>query len=444
MNKMKYIRLFTVFLIVIPSIAGFAQTKPTVWTLQACIDYARQNNIQVRSSRIASQTGLVDIKEARSQLFPSLIFSSSQDWVHQKTEQENGNFKSQNTYTGSYSLNSGITLYNGGKLTKSVRLQEISARALKYDTEVSENDIEIAVTEIYLQILYANEALKTNLQTLETSKAQLDRSKELYEAGSIAVSDYAQIKAQYSNDRYQVTVAENTLALTRLELKQLLELGLNEPFEVFFPEIDTSKVLVPVPTVAEVYHTALEVMPEVKSNRLSTEAALLQEKIAASDRLPNLSLSVSVNTNHDSQSDYSFSKQINNRFSENIGINISIPISKNRQVKSAVERARLQTESTKLEERNTEKTLLKTIETLHQEVLSAQSRYLAASNSLKSATLSYRLVQEQFNAGMKNTVELLTEKNNYLSALQEQTQAKYQAVLAIRLLNFYQNEPIGI
>lgn len=157
---MKYIRLFTVFLIVIPSIAGFAQTKPTVWTLQACIDYARQNNIQVRSSRIASQTGLVDMKEARSQLFPSLIFSSSQDWVHQKTEQKNGNFKSQNTYTGSYSLNSGITLYNGGKLTKSVRLQEISARALKYDTEVSENDIEIAVTEIYLQILYANEALK--------------------------------------------------------------------------------------------------------------------------------------------------------------------------------------------------------------------------------------------------------------------------------------------
>ena len=58
--------------------------------------------------------------------------------------------------------------------------------------------------------------------------------------------------------------------------------------------------------------------------------------------------------------------------------------------------------------------------------------------------MSYNLVQEQFNAGMKNTVELLTEKNNYLSALQEQIQAKFEAILSLKLLNFYRNQPIEI
>lgn len=441
---MNYIRLFITFFIVISSSAGFTQKKPALWTLRECIDYARKNNIQVQSSRINNQTGVVNLLESKAQLFPSLVFSSTQGWSHQKTQDTDNKFNSRSAYTGSYSLNAGMTLYNGSKLTRSVKKQKISVKALEYETSVVENDIEISVTEGYLQILYANEALKTNRQTLETSKAQLDRAEELYKAGSIAVSDRSQIKAQYSNDQYQVTLAENTLALAKLQLKQLLELELDESFEIHFPELSDADVLTLVPSLKEVYETALKVMPEMKSSKLNVDAALLDEKIAAADRLPSITFNASVGTDHDSDSDYSFRKQLNNRLNENIGINISIPIAQNRQIKSAVEKAKLQTETAQLEEMNTRKTLLKTIETLYQNAISAQSRYIAATNSVKSASESYRLVQAQFNAGMKNTVELLTEKNNFLSAIQEQIQAKYDAILSIKLLNFYQNQPIEL
>ncbi|WP_294142300.1 TolC family protein [uncultured Sanguibacteroides sp.] len=441
---MNYIRLFITFFIVISSMAGFTQEKPALWTLRECIDYARKNNIQVQSSRINNQTGIASLLESKAQLFPSLVFSSTQGWSHQKTQDTNNKFNSQSAYTGSYSLSAGMTLYNGSKLTRSVKKQKISAEVLEYEISIAENDIEISVTEGYLQILYANEALKTNKQNLETSKAQLDRAEELYNAGSIAVSDRAQIRAQYSNDQYQVTLAENTLALAKLQLKQLLELELDESFEIYFPELSDAKILTLVPSLNEVYETALKVMPEMKSSKLNVDAALLDEKIAAADRLPSITFNASVGTNHDSDSDYSFRKQLNNRLNENIGINISIPIAQNRQVKSAVEKAKLQTETAQLDEINTRKTLLKTVETLYQNAISAQSRYMAASNSVKSASESYRLVQAQFDAGMKNTVELLTEKNNYLSAIQEQIQAKYDAILSIKLLNFYQNQPIEL
>ena len=357
-----------------------------------------------------------------------MTFSSSQGWGHQKTEQTDGKFKSQSAYTGSYTLNGGLTIYNGGKLTRSIRQQQITNTAQEYQVNMAENDIEIAVTEAYLQILYANESLKTNRQTLETSAAQLARSKELLAAGSIAPSDYAQIEAQYSNDQYNVTMAENTLTLNKLQLKQLLELEPTDSFDVYFPELEDTQVLTPAPSLLEVYQIALETMPEMKNSQLNVESAQLEEKIAAGDRLPSISLSASVATNHDSESDHSFSKQLNNRLNENVGINISIPISKNRQIKSAVEKAKLQTETAPL----------------HQNVISAQSRYVAATNSVKSATMSYNLVQAQFDAGMKNTVELLTEKNNYLSALQEQIQAKFEAILSLKLLNFYRNQPIEI
>lgn len=435
----------TILFIIIPSLMGFSQEKPTSsWNLKDCIDYARKNNIQVQSAKVSQKSSNVDFLQAKAQLFPSLTFSSSQGWGHQKIEQTNGKFKSQSAYTGSYTLNGGLTLYNGSKLTRSIRQQQITNEAQAYQVNMAENDIEIAVTEVYLQILYAHESLKTNQQNLETSAAQLARSKELLAAGSIASSDYAQIEAQYSNDQYNVTMAENTLTLNKLQLKQLLELEPTDNFEVYFPELEDSQVLEPAPSLTEVYRIALETMPEMKNSRLNVESAQLEEKITASDRLPSISLSASVSTNHDSDSDYSFSKQLNNRLNENVGINISIPISKNRQIKSAVEKAKLQTETARLEELNTRKELWKTVETLHQNVISAQSRYIAATQSVKSATMSYNLVQEQFNAGMKNTVELLTEKNNYLSALQEQIQAKFEAILSLKLLNFYQNQPIEI
>ena len=435
----------TILFIIIPSLVGFSQEKPTSsWNLKDCIDYARKNNIQVQSAKVTQQNAYIDLLQAKAQLFPSLTFNSSQNWGHQKTEQSDGKFKSQSAYTGNYTLNGGLTIYNGSKLTRTIRQQQITNIAQEYQVNIAENDIEIAVTEAYLQILYANESLKTNHQTLETSAAQLARSKELLAAGSIAPSDYAQIEAQYSNDQYNVTMAENTLTLNKLQLKQLLELDPTDSFDIYFPELEATQVLTPAPSPLEVYQIALETMPEMKNSQLNVESARLEEKIAAGDRLPSISLCASVATNQDSESDHSFSKQLNNRLNENVGLNISIPISKNRQIKSAIEKAKLQTETARLEELNTRKELWKTVETLHQNVISAQSRYVAATNSVKSATISYNLVQEQFDAGMKNTVELLTEKNNYLSALQEQIQAKFEAILSLKLLNFYRNQPIEI
>lgn len=441
----KRIHITTIILIIIPSLVGFSQEKPTSsWSLQECIKYARENNIQVQMTRKNSESASVDLLTSKAQLFPSLVFASDQGWSNQKIEQANGEYKSENGYSGNYNLNAGLTLYNGRKLTRSIQQQEINVKAQEYQENIEMNDIEISVTEAYLQILYANESLKTNRQTAETSAAELARSKELLAAGSIAESDYAQLEAQFYNDQYQVTLAENALATAQLDLKQLLELDIDEEFSIYFPELDDSQVFTPIPSLEDVYSTALKVMPEMKKSQLDVNSAELGEKIAASDRLPSISLNASVSTGHNSRDNHSVGSQLNNQLNENIGINISIPIAQKRQTKSAIEKARITTETALLEELNTRKTLLKTVESLHQNARSAQSRYAAATNTVKAAAASYQLVQEQFNAGMKNTVELLTEKNNYLSALQEQIQAKFEAILSIKLLNFYRNEPITL
>lgn len=425
-----------------PASSAAGQTSGQGWTLRQCIDYARENNIQVQSSQVSLQSAQVDLQQAKADRTPTLGFTTSQNVIHQKKENEN--FSSDGTYSGNYALNASLTLYNGGKLKHSLRQQQIVNRSREYEVEVARNDIEIAVTQAYLEILYANETVKTNAQTVESSAAQMEQSKALLEAGSIARSDYAQMEAQYSSDCYQLTVSENDLAQARLQLKQLLELGIDSTFDVVFPEIDSSTVLAEVPRLEEVYRTALEVMPQMESGRLNIQSALAGERVAKADGLPTVTASAAIGTGNTSGTNYSFYNQLNNKLNESAGITVSVPIFNNRQARTSRAKARLETRQAELDYADAEKNLLTTVESLYQDAVSAQSRYRAATDKVRSAGLSYSLVLGQFEAGMKNTVELLTEKNNYLAAQQEQIQAKYQAVLSIRLLDFYRNVPIEL
>ena len=133
-----------------------------------------------------------------------------------------------------------------------------------------------------------------------------------------------------------------------------------------------------------------------------------------------------------------------NKLNESIGLTLSVPIFSNRENKSAVEKAKLQISEAELEYLNAQKELQKTIEDIYLNATSSQAQYAAAIEQVKASKTSYNLAQEQFNLGMKNTVELLTEKNNFLSAQQEMLQAKYMAILNAQLLRFYQGKEITL
>ncbi len=415
-----------------------------LWSLKDCIDYALANNIEIKSSKVSMQSNYEDVQQAKVSQLPSLNFSSSQSLVNQKKLSSNGDYKSNGTYSGNYAINTGITLYNGGKLVNSKNQTDILYKSSELNVKEAQNNIEIAVTQAYLNILYANESLKTARKTVEVSQTQYDRSKALCQAGSISSVDLAQIEAQLGNDKYQLVLCENNLAKSRLTLKQLLEMGIDESFDLLFPELDTSTVLEQLPTLYEVYNTALSVMPQIERSRLLIESSKVGEKIALADMLPSVTMNAAIGTGNISGTNLSLYNQLNNKLNENIGISLSIPIFNKRSSKTSINKSKLQTQQAILNKTNSEKSLLGTIESLYQDAKSAQSRYKAATDKLKYSELSYRLVNEQFNEGMKNTVELLTEKQNFISAQQEQIEAKYQSVLSVKLLKFYQNQPIEL
>lgn len=429
-----------------------ADSLPAQWTLQTCIDYALQQNITIRKNRLSAESAEVDVKTAKAALFPSLSASVSQRVVNRPKSETNtiidgDNIKStqsKTSYNGSYGIDASWTLYNGGRRLNTIKQQQLNNRIAELNVAESENSIEESIAQTYIQILYAAEAVKINEATLQVSQAECERARTLLEAGSIARSDLAQLEAQVSSNKYQVVTAQATLQDYKLQLKQLLELDGEEEMNLYLPELGSENVLAPLPNKIDVYQAALALRPEIEAGRLDIEASELAIKIARAGYMPTLSLTAGIGTSHANGTDFTFSEQVKQNWNNSLGFSISIPIFNNRQTKSSVEKAKIQRQTSQLDLQEKQKELYKTIESLWLDANSAQQRYAAAVENLRSTQTSYDLVQEQFSLGMKNTVELLTEKSNLLNAQQETLQAKYMAILNRQLLDFYQGEKIEL
>jgi len=250
--------------------------------------------------------------------------------------------------------------------------------------------------------------------------------------------DVAQLQSQLFSDQYQLTVAQANYEDYKLQLKQLLELGILDELELTGTDAGDDEVLRLVPNKSVVYSNALETMPEIRYSELSVEAAELSEKQAKNGYYPTLGLSAGIGTSNRSGTGNSFINQIQDNLYGNAGVTLRIPITSARKNKTAVNKARLAVANSQLDKVSAEKSLLKEIESAYLETLSSQSKYVAAKEQLRYAQDSYDLTCEQFNLGMKNTVEMISAKNDLLQAQQSLLQAKYMALLNLSVLDVYQ------
>lgn len=358
-----------------------AQEASKTWTLQECLDYAYQNNIQVRQSRNNQLSGIEDTKQAKAALFPSLVASTTQSYTNYPSSEVTDN----NSYTGTYGITAGMTIFEGGKLRTEVKRQKVQNQMDALSVEESVNDIRIAIVQAYMQCLYAADAVRINRSTAEASKAQRDRAEEMLRTGSISRVDFAQLQSQYSSDEYQIVVAGSTLDNYKLQLKQLLELDIMEEMNPAVPGVKEENVLKALPPKNEVYETALKVMPQIRRGELGIEAAKLEEKSARAGFFPSISLSASVGTGHMSNNDFESGSQIWNRFNENVGLTLNIPIFSNRKNRTAVNKAKIALNDSYLEWTSLQKELLRNVESAYLDAVSAQAQYLSAREKEKYA-----------------------------------------------------------
>ena len=421
------------------------------WSLKDCIDYALANNIQLQKAKVQQLSALEDIKQSQSALLPSLSLSTSQNvsynpWPEQGSAMIAGNKVQADVkkvyYNGSYSLSGNWTVWNGGQNTNTVKLNKLAAEQARLDSAVTANNVLEQIAQLYVQILYSDEAISVTKESLKTSQANEERGKTMVSVGKISKADMAQLTAQRANDEYSIVEAESNLRNYKRQLKQLLQIADNDEFDVVIPSTTDEMALKDVPALNDVYAASLTQRPEIQNAKLGIESSDLSVKIAKAGKMPTVSLNAGLSTSTTSMSQNGWGNQMKNNFTVGGGVSVSIPLFDNRKTKTSVNKAMLQKESYLLDLQDKQTTLYSTVENYWLQAVNNQNKFKAARVSTESAQASYELLSEQFNQGLKNIVELMTGKTHLLQAQQNELQSKYLAILNLNMLDFYRTGEI--
>ena len=408
------------------------------WTYADCVNYAREHSISLQKSRISEETAGYDLEESKAQWQPTLDFGTSHSYVN--TPFQSG---TKNAYNSNYAFNAGWTVWNGGVRENTIKQNELRKEIAALNTGDIMRTLETDLLQVYLNILYAKESISIYAEAEKVSLAQAERGKALMESGRMSRVDYSRLKDQYEQDHYAYINAQTTFDTRRMELKKLLELGLDSTIDPADVEWTAEQVLATLPDVQESYQMALHTDLQLRGLALQQDSSDLDEKIARAGRAPKIALNAGVGTGYYAPGG-SFGNGLKQGLNEQLGVSLSLPIFDNGKTKAAVARAKAGKLNAQLDIDQRQTDLAQTVENWYIDTRSAQAKFIAARSSLESALLTDELTNEQFALGYVNTVELMTAHNAYIEAQHTLLQSKYMAMLGQKMIEFYRTASITL
>ncbi|SHI92834.1 outer membrane protein [Tangfeifania diversioriginum] len=444
MNRI--IILFTAVLFFGASTVSEAQEE---WTLQKCIDYALENNIQIKRQELNTQYSRNQVNQARADRLPNLNAGASNNFSYGRSLNNDNVYENVNSTQLTGYVNSNITLFNGFTLQKTIEQSRLDLQAAIQDLEKTKDDIILNIAAAYLEILFAEELAQIAEAQIEVTSQQIDRTQKLIEAGSLARGALLEIEAQLAREELQLVNDKNRVKLAYLNLYQLLELPVEKSFEIKAPVLPEVKANVTMAHSFDVFSEAVKIRPEIEAARLRVESAKRQLDIVKGNRYPSLSFGANYNNQYYNimNSDFEqlpFGEQLKSNSRYGFGFTLNIPIFNRFQVKNGVSNAKLQITDYEYQLQTSRNLLRKDIEQAYTNALAALNRYVSSEKAVESTREAFRYTEEKFNVGMVNSVEYNQSKNNLTTAQSELLQARYEYIFRAKILDFYNGVPIEL
>lgn len=440
MCRILYLSTFLLLLRGIATAQDNAQL-PAKWTLEDCINYAKENNIQINTLKLSSDAAKLDWQQSKNNRLPNVNGTISQSLVNSNNaDPVIGGFQTQANFSSNYGINSSMTIYNGGYLNNDIRSKSLSLESANLTVQETTNNITLSITQAFLNILLAKENITYLKQVLSTSDAQLKQSQQRFDAGSISKKDLLQFQSQLASDNYNLVTANNNYQTNIVNLKQLLQLPAAYQMEVAEPpSVEPQQAVV---SLNEAMSAAQEIRPEVKNSEVGVSIAETELAKTKAGRLPTVSLGANLSSGFSDNRDAKYFSQLNNNFYQSLGATIAVPIFSRKLNKTNIAKSKIAIEQAKLDLLNTKTVLNQQVEQAYINLRNAQAQFVAAQTQLKAAEESYHITDEQLKLGAVNAVDVMTQRNTYVQALQSFVQAKYSAVLYNKIYDFYTGKPV--
>ncbi|MCL1821348.1 MAG: TolC family protein [Prolixibacteraceae bacterium] len=431
-----------------------AQTQET-WSLQQCVDYALENNIQVKQQEVAVQYQESLHQQAKHNRLPNLNGQLGNNYSFGRSLSYQNTYENTNSIGVSGGLSADVTLWNGLVLQNTIKQREFDLQASTLDLQKAKDELVLSITALYLEILFAEELLAIDENQTEITKQQIARTRKMIDAGKLPRGDIYEPEAQLAREELAVTNRENNVQLVYLNLYQLLELPLGLSFKVLRPEISQLKAGAIQNDAGHIFANALQTRPEIQASQLRIESAQSQLEQAKGSRLPSISLGGSYYNNYndnytqlvESSGSYRtipLGSQLRNNQRYGFGLNVNIPIFNKFQVRTSIQNAELQIQDYEYRLASARNTLQKDVEQAYSNAIAALKRYISSEKAVLASEEAFRYAEEKFNVGTITSVEYNQIKNNLVTTQSQWVQAKYNYIFCTKIIDFYNGVPITL
>lgn len=406
------------------------------WSLDSCINYAIDNNIDVMRRKVAVTQGEIDLTDAKDRVLPTLSGYAQQSFSFGRGLTANNTYANRNTDAFAVGAQFNLPIFQGLAAYRRIEYNRSSLDAVLEQVESAKDDVTLNVINAYLQALYASEMLDVARTKLEISQAELVRRQALLEAGKIPELDIYEARAQVSSDELDIVNAQNDNTLALLELAQLLNLPSADGFAIAPLADEHCPLLDP----DEVFAHAWEANHAIRVGRLQLIAADKNISLAKTGYIPTLSFNAGIGTNYYRTSGFdneAFGTQMKHNFSKSLGFSLNVPIFDAFSTRNNIRRARAQYDSADLDLADARNNLYKAITQAYTQAVGAEKKLDAAAVALENAKAAFEAMQVKFNNGRANATEFEKAKADYITAMAQAVQAKYERILKLRILAFY-------
>jgi len=427
--------------------AIFSQQK--AWSLEECVKYAIENNIQIKQQAIQTAVQKNSLDLSKFQLLPSLNGQASHSYSFGRAlDQNTYTFFNQTLQSDYFYLGGSMPVFNGLQNYNSIQKNKYQVLASEQDLKDISDNVALNVALVYLQVLLNKELVAANENQLNITLQQIEKTRKLVDAGSVAKGNLLQIEAQAAQEELSLITMKNQLETSVLTLTQFLELKTPAGFEVVVPEINVDANAIVTGNIDEIYAIAEKNRPDVKSSELKLTASQYALKIAKGGRSPIVSLNYSLNSRYTYLSNVpgiqSFNTQLKNNKNSGVGLSLNIPILNGWQVNKNISNSKLNVETSQYNLEGTKKQLYKSIQQAYTDAVAALKKYNVSIKAIASTEESFRYTEQKFNVGMVTPVDYNAAKTQLLKSQSDMAQAKYEFIFKTKVLDFYKGLPLTL
>ena len=442
---------FAIFSLSVCSVFLFSQKK---WSLQECVNYAVQNNLQVIQGSFNNKIQDNTLQIAKRQYLPGVSATANVGGNFGQGRDTFGATNRNDNFSSGANVGADILLYNNGRLEKNIRKSQYDVEAGSFDLQKIKDDISLQIAQQYLSILLNREITKISESALTNAEDLYKRAKITTDVGTTPKTILAEAEAALAREKQNVKTAQINTERSLFTLAMLLQLPNYKDFDIQFVDFE-NKLDAPLFSAENIINKAYENQPQLKAAESRIKSSEAQTEITETAFWPTISANAGIGTSYfyrlkavdfagNTIQQRNFFNQFGDNFGQQVGVSANIPIFNKGITKLQVQQSKINEDLAKNALEQSKQDVLQNVQKAQFDAESNYEAYLAATEAEKSSKLAVDFAEKSFEAGRTTIYDLNTARNNFANAQGSVAQAKYNYLFSMKLLNFYAGIPLSL